>query len=309
MRGGGATDHENRGWSMSVNPAVTTGGCIGLLFFATVLRADGVCTRAHPVTAAERATMTEVLQTARDALPSPPVDWVIVGNDAIATPRSFCLDRARTLSYSFGRSYGNRSPQKQQASEQATATAASAMQADLARKQPRLDALLARMNALSQQAIQAAQAGDPAKVDRVNLEMEKVSNEYTALLQQGDAAAEVESAGAESLRDIDMHIAVRVNPGSTVAPPGATSVAPPPGARAALRWTTEREGITSGHALLLIGPWKQNESGQGWSPALVPAVPSVTAAWYEIEIEADPSRIEALMRDVDSAALAATVAR
>jgi hypothetical protein len=278
-----------------------------MLFGGPLARADGVCENPHNVTAAERAVMTEVLETARGALPPPPPEWVIVGDDTINVPASFCLDPPVAMTYSFGRSYGNRSQQKQQASEQATAAAAATAQADLAKKQPRLDALMARMNALSQQAVAASQAGDQARIEKINRELESVSSAYTSLLSQGDAAAQIEAAGAESLRDIEIHFAVRVNPVHAVAPATAKPVAVPAGARAALSWNTEKEGVTTGHALLLVGPWKQNPSGKGWSPAVAAGKRDVKAGWYAVEVDADPSRIASSLRDIDAAALAATL--
>jgi hypothetical protein len=294
---------------MNSKRVFATSGALVLLLAGASVQADGVCGNPHTVTATERTTMTRALETARDALPPPPSEWVLVSDDQISVPAGFCMDQPGPFSYSFGRAYGNRSPQKQQASEQATASAAALMQADLAKKKPKMDALMARMNALNQQAIAAAQAGDQAKADSINREIEKVSNELTALLDDPGAAAQIQTAGAESLRDIQIDIGVRVNPASAVMPAAAKSLIRPAGASAAMSWTTQHEGVTTGHALLLIGRWQQNPPGKGWSPVPARAAPTVAPGWYAVEIHADPTRLEPLIRGIDTAALAATLAR
>jgi hypothetical protein len=253
--------------------------------------------------------MTRTLETARGALPPPPADWVLVGDDRISVPSSFCMDRPAPFTYAYGRTYGNRSPRKQQANEQATADAAALAQADLARKQPKIDALMARMATLNQQAVAAMQTGDQAKAESINREIEKVGNDLTKLLDQGNPTAQIEAASAQSLRDIEMHITVRANPAGVTVPAGAKSVAKPEGASAALRWSTEHEGVMTGHAVLLIGAWKQKPAVQGWSPAAIDGAPAVTPGWYAVEIDADPGRLDALVRGVDVASLAATVSR
>ena len=108
--------------------------------------------------------------------------------------------------------------------------------------------------------------------------------------------------------DLEMTISVDVNPAKVgrqgAAAQGMTKRAPP-GAQVAVRWNTQHEAATDGHALVLLGKMgKPAAQRSGWTP-MVPANAALPAAHaYSIRIEADPARIEQTMQSIDFASLA-----
>ena len=91
--------------------------------------------------------MTAVLQAAKKALPPAPTGWVIVGDDQISVTTGLCRDyEAAPWSYHFNRTYQR--VDDQEARNKIIADAAAASQAALKQKQPRLDAAMARSNAI-----------------------------------------------------------------------------------------------------------------------------------------------------------------
>ena len=69
---------------------------VSLVAYALVALADtsgalavGVCNKGfRDTTAAERATLTAVLEAVKKALPAVPTGWVILGDDEVSVPRS-----------------------------------------------------------------------------------------------------------------------------------------------------------------------------------------------------------------------------
>ncbi len=74
---------------------------------APAARSDAPCNKGYrDSTAAERATMTAVLQAAKKALPPAPTGWVIEGDDEISITTNLCQDyEAAPWVYHFNRTY------------------------------------------------------------------------------------------------------------------------------------------------------------------------------------------------------------
>jgi hypothetical protein len=261
------------------------------LLGAASARADSVCEQGfRDTTPEERATVVRVLEAAKAALPAAPEGWVIGGYEQISARGTICRDAETTpWSYNVSRTY-NRADNVAER-ERALAEQGAAMRASMAEKQPRMDALMARSQALGGELATAAEAGDQARVDAINAELETLSKQFESLMNEGDPQAQAEAVAA-ALRDVEMSIAVAVNPG----PSGNADMkpmAPPAGAKQAFRWETTSDGVARAHVLVRL-----ESAGQGDAPPAAAHAISVRA-------EADPARIDALVAGIDFAALAA----
>ena len=197
-----------------------------VLLGAALARADGECAKGYrDTTLEERATMTRVLEAAKAALPAAPEGWVIGGYEEISVRSSICRDaETRPWSYDISRTYNRTDDAAER--ERAMADAAAAMKADLATKQPRMDALTARAQALGAELANAAQQGDQARIDALNAEMAQISKQFESLMNEGNPQARAEAIGAAQMRDVEMSIAVSFNPQSAFDPEMQPAAAP-----------------------------------------------------------------------------------
>ena len=80
---------------------------IALLITTPDAIADSVCNKGNrDTTPTERAKMTAVLQTVKDAMPAPSEGWAISSDDVISVPQSLCQDYALVpIDYGFNRLY------------------------------------------------------------------------------------------------------------------------------------------------------------------------------------------------------------
>src|SRR5262245_18968609 len=108
--------------------------------------ADGVCEKPHETSPAELAAMTASLEAIVRALPAAPDGWTIDSDDD-AIPAQFCLDDgAKAWAYSHTRHFTRVT--NLEASDHALESANRELQANLAEKQPRIEALQAQQAAL-----------------------------------------------------------------------------------------------------------------------------------------------------------------
>jgi hypothetical protein len=258
---------------------------------AASARADSECVKGfRDTTAEERAAVLRVLEAAKAALPAAPPGWAIGGYEEVSAPGSLCRDgEATPWRYDVSRTYnrGDNVAEREQALEQQ----GEALRAALAEKQPRMDALMARMQALGGELATAGQAGDQARVDAIHAELEALSKEFEGLMSEGEPQAQLEVVAA-ALRDLEMSIAVVVNPGPD-GPPDMKPVPAPAGARETFRWETAADGGTRAHVLVRLGSIPR----QGAPPEGAHAI--------SVHAEADPARIDALVAGIDFAALSA----
>jgi hypothetical protein len=181
-----------------------------------------------------QAAIKDVLDRVDRVFPPAPQGWVIddEGEPSIAT--EICRDsEQKPWAYSRSRSYRKSEGEEQR---QAAVTAAGQQfQADLARKQPRLDALTAKMTALIPAIEAAAQKGDLARLAALGEESDKLKAEYDRIAQEGDPEQRLDAATQNAYADTRMSIDVLINPNSDGLPSDAERVAAPPGAAAAAR--------------------------------------------------------------------------
>lgn len=268
----------------------TTAWALALIVGASSARADGVCEKGfRDTTSAERATMTAVLEAAKKALPTAAEGWVIPGDDQVSVPTNICRDyELEPWRYQFTRYYQR--VDDQEARDQAIKVAAANMQADMAWKQPRLDALMAKMQVLADEQIAAAQKGDYARVEAVNQQLAAVQADYQKVADEGNTAAQNSAIFEEVSRDREMSISVEVN--SRVESPGsgASNLRLPAGARYAFRWSATRGDVKEDHALILLGSWKPAAGG---GLQLAPRADLAPAAAHGISISvvADANRL------------------
>jgi len=280
----------------------TTWALVAVLGAATT-HADGVCEKGfRDTTAAERGTVTAVLEAVKQALPPAPAGWIILGDDQISVPRSICKDfELRPWGYTFARSYQR--VDDQAGREQLVKTAADNWQADMKKKQPRLDAIMARMEALTQKQVAAIQKGDSAKVIAMNEELAAVQAEYQAVVDEGDTAEQNDAIFQEASRDLTMNISVAVNSLSESPGSDATSLSLPAGVKSAFRWSTTRGDVHEDLALVLLGQWKPRTQS---SSVLVPRgnVAALAAHAIAVRVVADAGRLDRTLDAIDFKGLA-----
>ena len=122
---------------MRSTPSLATCFLVPLLTVAPWAHADSVCEKGYSdTTAAERATMTQVLQAAKAALPAAPSGWVIGGYEEISVLSSICSDgEATPWPYNISRTYNRTDDAAER--EQALADAAAVLRARQAKRQPK----------------------------------------------------------------------------------------------------------------------------------------------------------------------------
>lgn len=273
---------------------------------APMARGDAPCNKGfRDTTAAERAAQTTILQAVKRALPPAPAGWVIVGDDQISITTNLCRDyEAAPWSYHFGRSYTRVDDQaaRDKIMRDAAATAAAAQ----AKKQPRLDALVARMQKLNQTQVALLQKGDMAGATALNDQIAALQAQYQAVVDEGDSQAQLTASFAEAGRDQHMSISVQVNSNQVKPQDGATVMPPPAGARTAYRWSNTRDGVTEDRVLMLLGQWRSTTDGV-WKRVLHPEMAPTAAQVMTIEVTADPGRIAGIVGAIDIRTLATKV--
>jgi hypothetical protein len=276
------------------------------MVFSAVARGDAPCNRGfRDTTAAERGAVTAVLQAAKRALPPAPTGWVIAGDDQFSVPTNLCRDyEAAPWSYHFSRSYTR--VDDQEARNKIMADAAAASAAAQAKKQPRLDALMARMEKLTKTQVALIQKGDMAGATALNEEMARLQDQYKAVQDEGDSQAQLNASFAEASRDQHMYIGLQVNSNQEKPDNDATVMPPPAGARAAYRWSTTQDGLTEDHVLILLGQWRPMADNV-WKRVLHPEMAPTAAQVMTIRVTADPGRIAGILSSIDVRTLATKV--
>lgn len=277
-------------------------GCV-LAIGAATAAADSVCNKGYRDTsAAERATMVRILDAVRPALPAAPQGWVIVNDDPPSVPGSLCMDYERKpWSYGYSRTY--RRTDKNDEIDRATRAAADLMQADMVKKQPRLDAIMARNQALSKQQVALIEKGQMERALALNEQLASLQDEYRKVADEGDARQRGEAMMIEAMRDIEFSVSVRVNPwGESPAAADTTTVTVTGNPVAAYRWNSRREDSRQGGAVVVYGRWRATASG---SLGLVAHghVPANAVHGISVHVDADEERLDSVIAAIDFNAL------
>ena len=204
--------------------------------------------------------------------------------------------------YSFGRSYGQvgEYEKRQKGFEDAAALA----QAERAKQQPRIDALQAEMMAIMQKQMALNQKGDYDGAQKLQPQLEKKQAELDDALSAGNE--QIEAAGKAYQRDLDMSISVRVNFDSERPEAGATPLANPAGALAAVRWPSANPDDSNDSALYLFGYWKRWPDGT-WRSGTRAGVPTSGPHAVSVLVTADRERLADFVQTIDFAKIAAIV--
>ncbi len=283
-------------------------GAFTALLVATTANGDGDCVKGYrDITEAERGTMNAVLETAKKAIPAPPAGWVLRGDDSVSLATTICIDQeAGPWTYELMRYYQR--VDDQEARNKILEKAATDLAAQMAAKQPRLDALMAKIQAQSQEAAAAAQSGDYTRIESINKEMQKTSEEYQKVVEEGGTTAKMNAAAAEASRDQEMSVVVRVNSGFEFPSPEAQRLPPPSGAQSAYRWSEKRGSVQEAHALVLLGQWQPSSEG-GLQAKLSPNAAAPAAQAISVRVVTDESRLSPTLDATDFNALASTLVK
>jgi hypothetical protein len=192
-----------------------------------------------------------------------------------------------------------------EARDQKIKAAADNMQADMNQKQPRLDAIMAKLEVLSKKQVAAIEKGDTAKAVGMNEEIAAFQDEYKKVVEEGDVAERNDAIFKELERDITMNISVAVNSLSESPGSGAKSLSPPGGAKSAFRWNNGGDGQQD-QALVLFGQWKPMAESRTVLVArgnvAAPAVHGIA-----VRVTADGSRLAPTLDAIDFNRLANVV--
>lgn len=275
-------------------------GAVAALCVATMAQADSVCVKDHRATTpAEKARMTAILEIAKAALPPAPAGWQIVGYEEISVINSVCRDNeTKPWSYGVSRTYNR--VDDQEARDKKFRETAVQVKAAQAQKQPRMDAVMKKMEALSARQVALIQKGDMAGATKLNSDMEKLQAEYQKIADEGNSEALIAAAGKEMSRDATMSISIQINTMAVHKRPGATNITLPPGAFVAQRWVEpeDEDDNAKGHGIVLFGTWRTGPPTQWTAPARAGAVPTA-AHVISINFDGDPSRIEPMLQAVN----------
>lgn len=272
---------------------------------ASMAHADGSCNAYRDTTAAERATMTSVLEAAKKTLPPAPAGWVLVGDDQASAPRNLCRDHERDpWNYGYTRHYqnvGNQDARNKMVADEA-ATSATAMKA----KQPRLDAAMARISKLTEQQVALMQKSDMVGAEALDKEMAKAMAEYEKILKEGDSEQRMAAFEEKFNRDRDMTITVQINASGEIFGSDAKNLPLPPGARAAVHWIGSGRKPHEDRALILVGQWTPGAEGH-WQPVRRAGIAVQGAHVISVDVVADSERLTPALAAIDFNSLAAAL--
>lgn len=281
-----------------------------LAMFAQAATADSVCYAGiRDTTASERANMMRILEAARRALPPAPAGWVIVNDDPPSVPQNLCMDFERKpWSYGYGRTFRRADANKQAEMDAGTRAAADLMQADMAKKQPRLDAIMAKSQALTKRQVALIEKGDFNGATALNEQMAALQEEYRKVADEGDAEERGMAIMKEAMRDIEINVSVRVNSwGESPAGDDSTAISVAGSPQAAYRWDSRNADSYQGGAMVLYGQWRT--LGHGGRQLVVRShVPANFAHGIAVSVDADEKRLASVIESIDFAALAELVA-
>jgi hypothetical protein len=281
-------------------------GLLALLSFGSAAVADSVCNAGYrDTTPAERARMASVMETIRGALPAPATGWVIGGDESLSVPQSLCQDYAKVpLNYGFSRLYRNAAGAEQQMK---TLNDAAAIEAETyKKKQPRLEAIQAQLEATVARQVPLFEKGDIAGAQKYDAEIARLQAEYQKVADEGNNPAALEAAAKQANRDSELTITVHVNPMTLSTPPQAKPTARPAGAGSAYRWHVEDESQSNDHALYYFGAWFKRPDGT-LQPSVRAGAPFSAAHAITVEVTGDPVRVTQTLAAMDFGKIASSL--
>jgi hypothetical protein len=277
---------------------------VTMIAVASMARADGVChTGYRDTTAAERATLTSNLEAAKKALPAAPAGWAIVGDDKVLAPTSLCRDYERDPWATEHTRYYQR-VDDQEAREKIMADAAAANAAAMKLKQPRLDAITAKMDKLTKTYTSLAAKGDTEGAAAIYTEITKAQEENEKILKEGNSEQQMAAAMDKASRDRTMNITLKINAGGETPGGGAKNLPLPAGARTAVYWLANGRDPHEERAFVLVGQWTPGSQGQ-WQPVRRAGAAVQAAHFISVNVVADSERLAPTVAAIDFKSLAA----
>ena len=275
---------------------------LALVFVMPQAWADYECVAGYrDTTTAERDTMRAALETARNALPPAPEGWIVADNESISVIERLCRDfEQRTFSYGYQRRYDR--VDDMEARDQLLREAGSGIMADIAAKQDRIDAIMRRVQELSEQAVAAAERQDYDRIDAINRDIEVATAEYSALLAEGDADDAMQAAQVEYSRDATMSVYIAFNGTHDSPGYGARRWSPAGVPGTVYRWRGTGDNANMDNALILLGNWQPNGNG-GYEHSPDVGAGAALAQSASIRVTADPGRLEQTVAAIDFSAL------
>jgi hypothetical protein len=263
---------------------------------------DAECDKGiRKTTAAEQAAIKDVLEKVDRVFPPAPQGWVIDDNGEPSIATEVCRD-SEQKPWSYSRSRYYRKTEGDEQRQAAVTAAGQQFQADLARKQPRLDAVAAKMTALIPAIEAAAQKGDLARLTALGEEHEKLQAEYDRIAQEGDAEQRLNAVTQNAYADTRMSINVLINPNSDGVPSDAQRVAAPPGAAAAVRRDSGGDPTALATQVVVFGKW--NATPDGFAEVVMRGGPPHAPHGISVHVDAADERLDQVIRSIDFGALA-----
>lgn len=269
---------------------------------------DAVCNAGfRDATAAERAQMTNVLKAAQSALPPTPEGWIIAEDTSheLSVPTRICRDgESRPWSYGLSRTF--RQTANAEARQETITDQAARQKAAMQERQPRLNALQAKLQTINQQQVALIQKGDYAGAEKLQPQAAATEKEYNKLLNEVYDPSAMATAAKEHDKDLEMSIRVSVNPGIENAGPGATALTLPASGKFAQRWHVEDESQSTDQALYLFGTWRQRSAGS-WNSMAREGLAPTGAHAIAVHVSGDPARVTKTLPTIAFAKVAALV--
>jgi hypothetical protein len=274
--------------------------------YSTQALADGDCGKGYrDTTAAERSTMTNLLTRALAALPNAPTGWVVTADGETRGVQSICRDvETAPFPYHTGR-FLSRADNLEERNQKDKAVFDRANAAQAA-KQPRIDALNAKLEGIAKQLGEAAGKGDFARAEALNKQVDEVSAQLRAVYDENDQTPQITAAALENQRDSEIHVEVSANSMREYPGEGAQPMAKPAGVQLAYRWSDNPTSGTQDHVLLLLGTWTAIENN-GFTAAPRSGAAPVAPSSLAIRIDADAGRMQSIIAAINIADLAATL--
>jgi hypothetical protein len=270
--------------------------------------AHGDCTDQRTILPADRAAMGAVMTASLRALPPAPAGWVITHSDETPDPPKWvCAELVRRpWACSYTRHYSQTA--KTSGPDAKVAQSYEALQKDAAAKQPKLDALMAKITKLNEQIVALVQKGDYAGMQPLSEQRDKLQAEYERIANASDATAGFEAAVAEQNQDSGFNITIDLNPDLEYEGEGATLLPTPSGAQTAFQYhyVAKEEDITI--AVVLFGTWHKADATR-WVIVAKPGVRLSAPHAIAVVIRAAHERVASVLAAIDYSALAAQLGK
>ncbi len=141
-------------------------------------------------------------------------------------------------------------------------------------RQPRLDAVQAKMQKIMQQQIALNQKQDYEGAENLQPQLKAAEKEYEKLMNEVYDPAAMAATDKEFNKDLEMFISVRVNPATkTVGAGRHRHRAARRRANRLIAGTSRTRHESNDHALYLFGAWKQSPDGRWQQTARAGAAP------------------------------------